>query len=373
MGSRAPAVSAAGVGLDTAAARYYNEAKNVWSVRKGEDIMQKKILVCLPLREEQKQALLQAAPEAELRFTTLEAVTAEEVLWADAILGNVPVELIRKNDHLEWFQSNAAGPNVYLAPGVLPEPCVVTNATGAYGLAISEWMLAMWMGLAKELFLYRDRQNRSAWEPTGNTVRSIFGARVLCVGMGDIGSNFARRAHALGAQVVGVRRTVHPETPCPEYCLRVVPQSALDEELPQADVVALSLPGTPETEHLFNKERLARCKTGAILLNVGRGSVVDHDALYDAVHSGQLYGAALDVTEPEPLPADHPLWREPNVFITPHVSGGFSLPRTLDNIADIFVHNLKNYAAGRPLDNQVSRKTLYASGGGTGERLLSTL
>ena len=82
-------------------------------------------------------------------------------------------------------------------------------------------------------------------------------------------------------------------------------------------------------------------------------------------------GAALDVTEPEPLPSDHPLWREPGVIITPHVSGGFSLPKTLDNIADIFVHNLKKYAAGQPLDNQVSRKTLYVSGG-AGERLLST-
>lgn len=335
--------------------------------------MSKHILVCLPLREEQKQALVQAAPDFELRFTTIPEATAEEACWADAILGNVPVELIAQNDHLEWFQSNAAGPNAYLAPGVLPEGCVVTNATGAYGLAISEWMLAMWLGLLKELFLYRDRQNRSAWEPTGHSVRSIYGARVLCVGMGDIGSNFARRAHALGAEVVGVRRTVHPDSPCPAYCLRVVPQSQLDAELPEADLVALSLPGTPETTHLFNKERFALCKTGAILMNVGRGSVVDHMALYEAVHSGKLSGAALDVTEPEPLPADHPLWKEPNVILTPHVSGGFSLPKTLDNIAEIFVHNLKKYAAGEPLDNQVNRKTLYASGGDAGERLFSTL
>ena len=188
--------------------------------------------------------------------------------------------------------------------------------------------------------------------------------------MGDIGSNFARRAHALGAEVVGVRRTVHPDTPCPDYCLRVVPQSELDAELPQADLVALSLPGTPETAHLFNKERLALCKTGAILMNVGRGSAVDHDALYEAVHSGHLSGAALDVTEPEPLPADHPLWNEPGVILTPHVSGGFSLPRTLDNIADIFVHNLKRYAAGQPLENQVSRTAQYAA---SGPRLVSTL
>ena len=333
--------------------------------------MSKQILVCLPLREEQKRAMQQAAPEAEFRFTVPADVTAEDVRWADAVLGNVPVELIRQNDRLEWFQSNTAGPDAYLAPGVLPERCVVTNATGAYGLAISEWMLGMWLGLQKDLFLYRDRQNRSEWAPTGHSVRSVYGSRVLCVGMGDIGSNFARRAHALGAEVVGVRRTVHPDTPCPDYCLRVVPQSQMDAELPEADLVALSLPGTPETKHLFHRERIAKCKPGAILMNVGRGSVVDHMALYEAVHSGRLFGAALDVTEPEPLPSDHPLWREPGVIITPHVSGGFSLPKTLDNIADIFVHNLKKSAAGQPLDNQVNRKTLYVSGG-AGERLLST-
>ena len=335
--------------------------------------MSKQILVCLPLREEQKRAMQQAAPEAEFRFTVPADVTAEDVRWANAVLGNVPVELIRQNDRLEWFQSNTAGPDAYLAPGVLPERCVVTNATGAYGLAISEWMLGMWLGLQKDLFLYRDRQNRSEWAPTGHSVRSVYGSRVLCVGMGDIGSNFARRAHMLGAEVVGVRRTVHPDTPCPDYCLRVVAQSQLDEELPEADLIALSLPGTPETNKLFNAERFARCKDGAILINVGRGTTVDSDALVEALRSGKIFGAGLDVTDPEPLPADHPLWGEPGAIITPHNSGKFSLPKTLDNIVDIFIHNLKRYAEGLPLDNQVNRTTRYAADQNGGHRLLSTL
>ena len=177
-------------------------------------------------------------------------------------------------------------------------------------------------------------------------------------------------AHALGAKVVGVRRSVRPGAPCPDYCLRVVPQSELDAELPQADLVAMSLPGTPETLHMFDAARLARCKQGAILLNVGRGSTVDCLALADAVHSGHLFGAALDVTDPEPLPSDHPLWSEPNVIITPHISGRFSLAKTLDNIVEIFIHNLKLYAAGQPVDNQVSRTTHYVSGGSGGQRLV---
>ena len=331
--------------------------------------MPKHVLVALPLSDAQRSALQASVPEYEFIFAQTETVTLAQVLEADIIMGNVPVELICQNHHLEWFQSNFAGPDTYLVPGVLPEQCLVTNATGAYGLAISEWMLGLWLGLQKDLFLYRDRQNRSEWAPTGHSVRSVYGSRVLCVGMGDIGSNFARRAHALGAEVVGVRRTVHPDTPCPDYCLRVVPQSQMDAELPEADLVALSLPGTPETLHLFNAERLALCKPGAILLNVGRGTAVDGEALAAAVHSGRLSGAGLDVTDPEPLPPEHPLWAEPNVIITPHVSGGFSLPKTLDNIVDIFAHNLKRYAAGQPLDNQMDRRTQYASGA----RLQSTL
>ncbi|MFR3227249.1 MAG: D-2-hydroxyacid dehydrogenase, partial [Blautia massiliensis (ex Durand et al. 2017)] len=116
--------------------------------------MQKKILVALPLSDRQREVIRRAAPAFEYRFTTEPSATQEEVCWADAILGNVPVELIRRNDHLEWFQSNFAGPDPYLEPGVLPPGCLVTNATGAYGLAISEWMLGMWLALAKDLLLY---------------------------------------------------------------------------------------------------------------------------------------------------------------------------------------------------------------------------
>lgn len=328
--------------------------------------MQQHVLVALPLSQAQRERLCGAAPQFDYRFTTQETATREEILWADAILGNVPVELIRQNDHLVWFQSNFAGPDPYLEPGVLPANCMVTNATGAYGLAISEWMLGMWLALAKDLLLYRDRQHRHHWEAIERPVRSIAGSRVLCVGMGDIGSSFARRAHLLGAQVVGVRR--HGGS-CPDYCLRVVDTAHLDEELPQADVVALSLPGTPETYRMFDADRLARCKPGAILLNVGRGSTVDCDALAQAVQQGRLYGAAIDVTDPEPLPPDHPLWTLDTVLITPHISGRFSLPRTLENIVDIFAHNLQRFAAGQPLDNQMSRATRYVSEDTPGNRL----
>ena len=121
--------------------------------------MHKKVLVCLPLNDAHRAALEASVPEFEFRFNALDDVHAEDVLWADVVLGNAPVSMIRQNKHIEWFQSNSAGPDAYLKPGVLPENCMVTNATGAYGLAISEWMLAMWLGIQKDMFLYRDRQN----------------------------------------------------------------------------------------------------------------------------------------------------------------------------------------------------------------------
>lgn len=326
-----------------------------------------KVLAALPLTEAHRARLRAAAPWAQFRFA--ETPAPDDVRWADIIFGNVPVEMIRQNDHLAWFQSNFAGPDAYLAPGVLPENCLVTNATGAYGLAISEWMLGMWLGLCKDLFLYRDRQNAAHWQAIERPVRSVAGARLLCVGLGDIGSSLARRAHALGAEVVGVRRTAHPEAPCPPCCLRVVGQDALDAELPAADCVALSLPSTDETAHLFDAARIARMKPGAILLNVGRGSAVDTDALAEALRSRRLFAAGLDVTDPEPLPPDHPLWREPHAIITPHISGRFSLPRTLDQIVEIFAINLRHYAAGEPLDNQVSRTRKYVPCDAPGRRL----
>ena len=133
----------------------------------------------------------------------------------------------------------------------------------------------------------------------------------------------------------------------------------LDSLLPRADVVALSLPGNPSTYHTLNRERIPLLSPNAIVLNVGRGTAVDTDALSDALYAGKIAGAALDVTDPEPLPADHPLWKAPNAIITPHISGGYALPETLQQIAEIFAENLKRFQAGEPLRNVVDLETGY--------------
>ncbi|MCD8498931.1 MAG: NAD(P)-binding domain-containing protein [Clostridiales bacterium] len=156
---------------------------------------------------------------------------------------------------------------------------------------------------------------------------SITGSTTLVIGLGDIGSQFARRMQALGSTVLGIRRM--PAAGKPDYVSSVHGLAELDDLLPLADVVALTLPETPQTVHLINRERLARMKPGAVLLNVGRGNAIETEALCDALVAGHLGGAGLDVTDPEPLPADHRLWSLPNAMITPHVSGFYHLQATL--------------------------------------------
>lgn len=237
----------------------------------------------------------------------------------------------------------------------MPEGALLTNATGAYGLAISEHMIGMLLELIKKLNLYRDNQKKSLWKDEGQ-IKSIYGSTILIVGLGDIGGEFAKKVKALGAYTIGIRRKNSVK---PDYLDELYLADELDKVLPRADVVALSLPATKDTSKLFSRERFALMKEGAVLLNVGRGSAVDSDALYDAITAGHLYGAAIDVTDPEPLPADHKLWKLDNMVITPHISGDFHLQETHDRIVRIACENLRAYLKGGKLKNQVDFNTGY--------------
>ena len=183
----------------------------------------------------------------------------EDVQNADIILGNVSPKLISTGDKLKWLQTNSAGVDGYIH-GCLPKETVLTNATGAYGLAISEYMVAVWLELLKKLHLYRDVQRTGKWCDLGQ-VRSAWNSTVLVLGLGDIGGEFAKRAKALGAKVIGVRRT---GTDKPDFVDELIHTDKLDEYLPQADCVAITLPGTTATKGMFDAERMAKMKDGAI-------------------------------------------------------------------------------------------------------------
>lgn len=311
-----------------------------------------KVLVIVETLEKHRAWLEAAAPDAEFIYKPNAA--REDIADADVILGNPSPREIKPTDKLRWIQTQSAGVDGYL-DGCLPEEAVLTNATGAYGLAISEYMLAVWMELIKKLHTYRDVQHQNLWKDLG-PVTSVWNSTVLVLGLGDIGGEFARRAKALGARVIGVRRK---GTDKPDYVDELILTEKLDEYLPIADCVAITLPGTKETKGMFGVERLNKMKDGAVLLNVGRGMIVDSDALVEALRSGKLSGAAVDVTDPEPLPAEHPLWQQENAVITPHVSGGFHLPETHDRIIRIMAENLSAFRDGKPLRNVVDFETGY--------------
>lgn len=315
----------------------------------------KKILVTIPMEEEHRKQIEKIAFDAEICYISPEEITEEKVQEADIILGNVPVKYLKESQKLKWIQLNSAGANEYTKEDVLREGTLLTNSSGAYGLAIAEHLLGMLLSLQKKLYLYNENQKKHLWKDEGS-VTSIYGSKTLVVGLGDIGGEFAKRMYALRSTVYGIRRN---KTDKPEYLEDIYQLSELNEILPQMDIVALSLPETKETVNLFNKDKFEKMKKGAVLLNVGRGTTVNTEDLCEALNSGKLGGACLDVTEIEPLPENNPLWNASNLILTPHVSGGYHLKETLERIRKIAVNNLENYYNNKPLKNIVDFKTGY--------------
>lgn len=273
----------------------------------------------------------------------------------EVLFGNFPPESLADCTALRWMQCSFAGVDVYCRPGVLPEGLLLTNSAGAYGVTIAEHIVCVLLMLMRRMPEYAAVVAAREWRLVGD-VRSIYGSRITVVGMGDIGSNFGKRAHALGAAVTGVRR--HPgETP--DWAEAIYPTSRLTEAVAKADAVVFCVPGTVETKALCDAALLEAMPEGCYVINVGRGSAVDQTALLQALRSGRLAGAALDVAEPEPLPPEHPLWSAPNLLLTPHVSGNMSLDVTRRLVFQIFRDNLERYAAGRPLCHLVDQTAGY--------------
>jgi len=308
-----------------------------------------KIVVTMPVSPEQQEKLRACAPEAEFVFDKTAPLTDAEV-----ILGNIPPARLAECEKLRYLQLNNAGSDEF-KPGCLPEGAVMCNASGAYGLAISEHMLGGLLTLMKKFHLYHDRQRAREWKDQGH-VRSIFGSKALIVGFGDIGREFGYRLHALGAEVHGIKRR---PSPGPEWLAGMHGMDEMDALLPEMDIVACCLPGTPDTRNTFSRARFNAMKDGAYFINVGRGYCADTEALNDALRTGHLGGAVIDVTAPEPLPEDHPLWGAPNLALTPHVSGQYHLYETFLRILDITYDNLTRYVQGRPLRNVVDFQTGY--------------
>ena len=305
---------------------------------------------------EEKARLRAAAGETEIRFCTDAEVTSEMLADADALIGNPPLAMVESAEKLQWMQLLSSGADVYAGSRVLKERgLVLTTATGAYGVGIAEYMVAMLLAMMKKLPGYYDLQKAAQWRDLGAVV-SPRGKRVLVVGTGNLGREFAKRMRAFGCELVGVRRRAGQ---CPPEFDRVCLLNDLDSELPAADVVALCLPGTPETHHLFDAAMLSKCKPGAYFMNVGRGTVVPIEALMDRAVTDRFTALWVDVLETEPLPDGHPLFAVPNLLITPHITGGLHLDITRENILSICEENLRAWTAGEKQRSVLDWNTGY--------------
>jgi phosphoglycerate dehydrogenase-like enzyme len=267
-------------------------------------------------------------------------------------------ELLDRAPNLVWVQAMSAGVERYLAIKPLAENdrIVFTNMRAVHGPAIADHAMAMLLQLTRNLRHYSVKQSVGEWEdgetPWPST--ALGGRTMLVVGLGGIGSEIAIRAHSFGMNVIAIRRS---EVPKPEHVQRVGGSGDLLNMLPEADVVAICLPLTTETQGLFNEPAIRACKRGTIIINIARGKIIDTNALVAALNDGHLAGACLDVTDPEPLPKEHALWSMPNVVITPHIAADAEL--TMERHRALLYENIRRFGAGEPLLNVVDKKAGY--------------
>ena len=314
-----------------------------------------KTAVIGPLRDKDRARLAPFADRYEFDFFETEA--GADLHPYEVVMGLPSRAAIMPLENLKWLQIFWAGTDSYtLEPG-FREDIAFTNVSGAFGPGIAEHILTMLLCLYKGYHRYIPDMATGAWRDHG-VQESPVGKRVLILGAGDIGCCAARLLRPFGCLITGMRRVAR--TAPPEFD-RMIGMAELDAALPEADIVVCALPGTAETRGLLDARRLGLMKSDAVLINVGRGNLVDSDALNLALREGRLAGAGLDVTEPQPLPPEHPLWHAPNVIITPHISGGSfgHLAATTDLIFDIVCENLRRYADGEPLCNPVDLRTGY--------------
>lgn len=309
----------------------------------------KKIYTFIPLKKEHKKILENSSSNCECIHLGLIKPTLEQVKDANVIIGNIPVDILKNIPNLEFVQLNSAGTNGYSDNPDFPKNVTLANASGAYGVAISECILAGILTLMKHIPSYIQNQSNHEWKDEGK-VKSIYNSHILVLGLGDIGKEFSKRAYAMGAHITGIKRNINEK---PDYIDKLCTMDSLYEELEKADIIVSSLPGFTSTYHLFDEEALSHVGKQPIFINVGRGSLIDSSILKKALKENIFSGAYIDVTDPEPLPKEDELWNLKNLIITPHVTGGYHLEETLNRIVQISATNIQNYCEGKEIINKV--------------------
>lgn len=262
-----------------------------------------------------RDAIARARPDLEIQGAPFTAIALEQLAWAECYIGfKRPPNAITMGS-VQWVHCTGAGVDAWLAPPALDMRVLLTRTPESFGPMIAEWAVARCFAFQQQLLDLARAQAEGRWAP--RDIATLRGTRALCIGTGDVGSAVARALHGLGVYVTGVSRSGASNEPAFVSVHRI---DALPALLGDADWVIVTLPDTPGTRGLLSAAMLAHCR-GAVLLNAGRGSVVDEAAIPAALDAGSLRGAALDVFAVEPLAATSPLWRDPRIMISPHISG----------------------------------------------------
>ena len=322
--------------------------------------MAKKIGVIIDFLNDKYERQLNAAAAKygyEIEYFPSSAEAVGRVDDCEILYGHCSQKVIRSAKSLKWYCCCWAGVDHFCDESLYQNPdCRLTNSSGAYGTTISEHLIMVCLMLLRRQMEYTEIIRAGGWETLPGGIRSLHGARITVLGTGDIGTEFARRVRAFHpASLTGVSRSGRANADFDA----VHPVTELDQLLPETDLLFMSLPSVSDTVNILNADRMALLPKGAYVVNVGRGTAIDQDALIAALDSDHLAGAALDVVVPEPLPADHPLRKAKNLLLTPHVAGNMTLGYTCERNVQLFCENLENYAAGRPMHHLVDRRKGY--------------
>lgn len=257
-----------------------------------------------------------------------------------------PRELLDRAPRLRWVQSTSSGIGPLVERlGLTDSPLLITNAAGIHAQPLAEFVVFAALYFAKEMPLMSVWKSERHWERFCG--QEVAGSRMTLLGLGRVGSRIAELSAAVGIRVTGYRRSAGREAP-PQVA-EVVDSAGLDAALPQTDLLVIAVPDTPETANLIDRRRLELLPPAAVVINVGRGSVLDQVALTELLQAGRLRGAALDVFAQEPLPVSNPLWEMPNVLVSPHSAS--TVVQENDRLVDLFIENLHRYLDDRPLLN----------------------
>ncbi len=303
------------------------------------------VLIVPSLEPADRARILEAAgPGAALVDAKDAAAQRREIVDTDILFGRVAPEIYVLNRRLRYYHSIGAGVDAVLCPELIESDVPLASEKGGVGIHLAEHAFALLLGLTRGVHTALRRPDYSLREPIRHEQRELYELTMGIVGLGGTGRAVARRALGFGMRVLAVDIEDVPPEPGVEAVWK---PDRLGELLGLSDVVVIGLPLTKATHHLFTRDLFRRMKPSAILINVTRGAIVYGDDLVAALKDGLIWGAGLDVTDPEPLPPGHPLWTHPRVIVTPHTAGGS--PRRAGRVIDTFCENLRRLRAGRPL------------------------